>query len=115
MLVPFGASETVILLVNGRVPFSRDGKPWSSNTFHELFATLNSIYKLKARELEKASVENCILQLTDSVLQHRSLLKFQEGVERDFRKYFRCERVTLVLVQRHKKYLYRIQKSEKGL
>jgi hypothetical protein len=61
MLVPFGASETVILLVNGRVPFSRDGKPWSSSTFHELFATLNSIYKLKARELEKASVENCIL------------------------------------------------------
>ena len=61
MVVPCGASETVMLLVNGRIPFPKDGRPWSSSVVHELMGILDQLYKMKARELEKASVENCIL------------------------------------------------------
>jgi hypothetical protein len=45
----------------------------------------------------------------DNILKLNSIKEFQNKIEQYFPSYFDCERAVVVMVQRYKKYLYRIQ------
>lgn len=49
--------------------------------------------------------------LVDEVLNQKSMLAFQHSIEKKFPEYFNCERATVVMVQRFKKFMYRICKN----
>lgn len=59
------------------------------------------------------SIENSLIKLTEHILHQRSLGTFQNQIEKTFGQFFDCERVTVVMVQRVKKFMYRILKDEK--
>ena len=65
----------------------------------------------KAQSRKRLSIENDMLQLSDHVLAQRSFAHYQQAIERQFKEFFECERVTVVLVQRFKKFLFRICKD----
>lgn len=52
-----------------------------------------------------------VYALVDEVLNQKSMLAFQHSIEKKFPEYFNCERATVVMVQRFKKFMYRICKN----
>lgn len=86
--------------------------PWTNSVFHSLLYVVGNMSR-QTNELKRfQSNESAMLTLADKILCQNSMYHFQTMIEKTFPSYMDCERVVVVMVQRFKKFIYRICHDE---
>jgi hypothetical protein len=90
-----------------QIKFSNSFLPWVNPVFQSLLEHSFSVQSLKNDKQFTINEESNLLKIVDTILSKKSTLTFVNQIESSLKLIFNCERVTLMMVHRFKKFSFR--------
>lgn len=114
----------MLLILLNKFDVGEDGKrvndkfepaaiPVSSKVFQNVFIQGLKLNSLNHRVHAEILDENIVLSTMDKIMSQCTMYDFCKAIEIYFAELFNCERVNVVLVNRFKKFLYRVEPDPK--